>query len=301
MYQEIKEKDPQTPTASEEAFEGKVCSDLFDHLESVGIDIPAEDRERIIGKLHRILSYEPRIGFFGKTGVGKSSLCNALFGQDVAAISDIEACTRQPQEIILKVANKGIKLIDVPGVGECEARDEEYAELYQNLLPELDVVLWLLKGDDRAFSIDERFYKNFVRPHIEEGKPFLFVINQIDKLEPSLEWDRASHRPGPKQLSAIERKIAAVSRSFECPKSQIICVSANEKYNLVPLVDEVVHRLPNDKKVTFLRRVEREHRSEKAEKEATRGIWETIKDTAVEVYNAVKEFISSIPWPSWPW
>ena len=103
-----------------------------------------EQLARIREKLTEILNYEPRIGVFGKTGAGKSSLCNALFGQDVCPIGDVEACTRNPQEVFLNMDEKGIKLVDVPGVGESQERDKEYGELYASLLPELDVVLWLL-------------------------------------------------------------------------------------------------------------------------------------------------------------
>lgn len=57
----------------------------------------------------------------------------------------------RPAEITLSLKQgKGISLIDMPGVGESEQRDAEYAALYRRLLPELDLVLWVIKGDDRA-------------------------------------------------------------------------------------------------------------------------------------------------------
>ena len=147
-------------------------TNFFEELEKGGIKVSGEQREQIKNRLSKILSYEPRIGVFGKTGVGKSSLCNALFGQDVCPISDIEACTRNTKEVIINLGNKGIKLIDVPGAGESNERDEQYGKLYASLLPELDLVLWVIKADDRAMASDERFYKNIVKPHIEDGKPF---------------------------------------------------------------------------------------------------------------------------------
>lgn len=142
------------------------------------LNLTKEQKKVIAQKLDEILNYEPRVGVFGKTGVGKSSLCNALFGHDVCPISDVEACTRDPKEVLLKIDNgaRGIKLVDVPGVGESQSRDREYAKLYSKLLPELDLVLWVLKADDRAYASDETFYKNIVKPPHGRGQTIFLCV-----------------------------------------------------------------------------------------------------------------------------
>ncbi len=37
-------------------------------------------------------------------------------------------------------------ITDLPGVGESRDRDAEYEALYRDILPELDLVLWLIKS-----------------------------------------------------------------------------------------------------------------------------------------------------------
>jgi small GTP-binding protein len=240
-------------------------NNIFNAFKEQGIDLDDTQKKRIEERLQKITTYVPKVGIFGKTGVGKSSLANALFGTDVCKISDIASCTRNPQEIVLGIAgDKGISLLDVPGVGESSDRDVEYGKLYQKLLPELDVVLWLLKGDDRAFTSDQLFYENIVKPHIEKGKQFFFVINQVDKIEPYREWDEKKRKPGMKQQQNINSKIEEVSRYFDTPVSKIVPASANEKYNLVNLMDEIVFALPPEKLVTFAKAVNPEMLSDKA-------------------------------------
>ncbi len=89
----------------------------------------------------------------GKSGAGKSSLCNALFASEVSPVSDVAACTREPLRFRLQVGDRYITLMDLPGVGESGARDTEYAALYREQLPRLDLVLWLIKADDRALTV----------------------------------------------------------------------------------------------------------------------------------------------------
>lgn len=281
---------------------------FFEGIEKRGIKVTEKQREQIRSRLSKILNYEPRIGVFGKTGVGKSSLCNALFGQDICPISDIEACTRNTKEVIINLGTKGIKLIDVPGVGENSERDEEYGKLYASLLPELDLVLWVIKADDRAMASDEKFYKNIVKPHIEDGKPFFFVVNQVDKIEPFREWNVEERRPGLTQADNISRKVDDLSGNFDVATSKIIPVSANEKYNLVKLVDEIIRALPKEKKITTFKAVDKDLQSEETKEDVKRSWWETVIDVVGDVVNTVTDkvkdaidTISNIIDIFWPW
>lgn len=83
----------------------------------------------------------------GKTGAGKSSLCNALFASEVSSpVSDVIACTRKPLRFRLHVGERFMTIVDLPSVEESNAHDTEYATLYREQLSRLDLVLWLIKA-----------------------------------------------------------------------------------------------------------------------------------------------------------
>lgn len=243
-------------------------------------ELPADTADRLRDKLSGVINYRPRIGIFGKTGAGKSSLCNALFGQDVAAVNDVEACTRVPQEIHVSFGGKhGITLLDLPGVGESRERDEEYHALYESVLPTLDMVLWTLRADERAYSVDETFYNNVIKPHLDAGIPFFFVLTQADKMEPFREWDVARREPGPTQRANLAARKAYVGSRFGVAASRVLEVSAVEQWQLSRLVEEMVFALPNEKKLGLVREVRQEWVSARTTEEVKRSLGEVFKDT----------------------
>ncbi|QBH95289.1 hypothetical protein EKN56_02035 [Limnobaculum zhutongyuii] len=135
--------------------------------------LPYDITQRILKRLESIIDYDPVIGIMGKTGVGKSSLCNALFKAELSSVSDTKSCTREPQRFNLTLGHRTLTLIDLPGVGENQARDEEYRELYHQLLPTIDLVIWVLKADDRAYSSDEYFYWHIA--HHAQYHPIILI------------------------------------------------------------------------------------------------------------------------------
>ncbi|WP_159063944.1 GTPase family protein [Alcaligenes faecalis] len=249
-------------------------------------------RKIIENRVKKLKGYVPRVGVFGVTGVGKSSLCNALFGADVAKISDVAACTRAPQEIHLSSegASSGIILIDVPGVGERTDRDVEYFELYRKLAPTLDLIIWVIKADDRAYSISETAYKEILKPNLEKC-PVLFVINQVDKLPPLRDWNEGKGKPGDKQEESIKKKILEIRDAFGTSEFNIVPVSVEEKYNLPEIVSRVVDILPDEKKYSFAREAKEELRSEEVTSKAEQGVWDSIKKWCGEIWEEHKDTI----------
>lgn len=268
--------------------------DLFSVFEERGIKFDPIQKEQLTSRLSEILNYEPRIGVFGKTGAGKSSLCNAIFGQHICEIGDISACTRNPQDVLLNIGGNGIKLIDVPGVGESTDRDKEYAELYRKLLPELDVVLWLIEANDRALATDERFYRNIVKPHLDQDKPFFFVISQVRFIKPFEEWNEETNEPGPTQSANVEQKIKDITKQFDIPAYKVIAISADEKYNITALVDEFVRALPKEKKITAFKAVNQEFQSAETGEDVKRSFLDVVLDVAGKVVDKVEDIIFGV-------
>ena len=133
-----------------------------------------------------------------------------------------------------------------------------------------------------------------VKPHIDEGKPFFFVLNQVDKIEPFREWDEEKHEPGPRQFVNIQKKIDDVAKFFDIPVSKVVSVSANEKYNLTRLVDEFVRALPAENKITEFRAVNEEFQSKATGEHIKRSFLEVVGDVVCEVVDGVSRIIDDV-------
>ncbi|CNB45170.1 GTPase [Yersinia ruckeri] len=216
-------------------------SDGLQAIEKPLASLPHTIRNHILEHLRSLTQYEPVIGIMGKTGAGKSSLCNALFQGEVTPVSNVEACTRDVLRFRLSSGSHSLLLVDLPGVGESGQRDEEYTKLYRRILPELDLVLWVIKADDRALSVDEHFYRQVMLTHQHR---VLFVVNQADKAEPCHEWNIVNNMPSPAQQLTIEAKRTALRQLF-LPSHPICVVSARTGWGIVAMVEAMMYSLPD--------------------------------------------------------
>ncbi|HIC8604279.1 GTPase family protein [Citrobacter freundii] len=248
---------------------------------------PRSIRQSLLSELNRLVTYEPVIGIMGKTGVGKSSLCNALFRSEVCAVNAVEACTRTPQRIRLRFGSHFLTLIDLPGVGESQCRDGEYRKLYRELMPELDMVLWVLKADDRAYAAEEQFYEDVFVQYCGSLPPVLWLLNQVDKTEPAEQWNRASAQLSALQAQHIVIKLQAVARQLPVASDDILPVSVKGRYQLAKVVEAMITRLPKQARSPLVPHLHSAYRTAYTTSTARDSFAELVVDTVDHVIDLI--------------
>lgn len=236
--------------------------------------------QHILQQINRLTRYEPVIGIMGKTGSGKSSLCNSFFTSKVSPISDVISCTHAPLRFRLQVGERFMTIVDLPGVGESGAHDIEYASLYQQQLPRLDLVLWLVKADDRALAVDEHFYRKVIGEAYRHK--VLFVISQSDKVEPTSGGEKLSKE----QKQNISRKICLLHELFQ-PVNPVCAVSVRLQWGLRVMAERMIRCLPREASSPVAVQLSAPLRTDVVNKKARDDFGETV--------GSVLDTVSSMP------
>ena len=255
-------------------------SEGFQSLQQSLSGLPQWASERILQQIKQITYYEPVIGIMGKTGSGKSSLCNALFAGEVSPVSDVAACTREPLRFRLQLGKRYMTIVDLPGVGESSVRDNEYAALYCQQLPRLDLVLWLIKADDRALAVDEHFYHQVIGGAYRQK--VLFVISQADKVEPGSGGEKLSTE----QKQNISRKICLLHELFQ-PVNPVCAVSVRLQWGLRVMAERMIRCLPREASSPVAVHLSTPLRTDVVNKKARDDFGETV--------GSVLDTVSSLP------
>ncbi|RAU36707.1 ATP/GTP-binding protein [Enterobacter sp. RIT418] len=200
----------------------------------------------------------------GKTGAGKSSLCNTLFRNSPAKVNAVRGCTRRIQRYQVRHDSRILHILDFPGIGETPELDRIYCRLYREESPGLELVVWVLKADDRAWKDDLRCYHELLAAGAKP-ESFLFVLSQADKTEPCREWDLLSNHPSPQQAINISTR-AELAAALFAAVHPVIAVSAAERYNLARWAEALLRALPVRSSSTVTCHLHPDLRTESAER-----------------------------------
>ena len=255
--------------------------------------LPQWVSERILQQINQLTHYEPVIGIMGKSGAGKSSLCNALFASEVSPVSDVAACTREPLRFRLQVGDCYMTLMDLPGVGESGTRDTEYAALYREQLSRLDLVLWLIKADDRALAVDEHFYHQVIGEAYRHK--VLFVISQSDKAEPTSGGGPLSTA----QKQNISRKICLLHELFQ-PVHPVCAVSVRLQWGLRVMAERMIKCLPREATSPVVSQLQPSFRTTVVREQARSDFGETVGALLDRHLCGPSFRPCAPPWSLWP-
>jgi len=157
--------------------------------EKEGLESDLENLTQMLDKLENSVI---QIAAFGMVGRGKSSVLNALVGEEIFVTGPLHGVTRnidqtkwelnkenigtgtqKIQRLINSSAQAQIQLIDTPGIDEIDGETRE--ALAHELAAQVDLILFVVAGDIT------RVEYSALSQLREVGKPMLLVFNKIDQ------------------------------------------------------------------------------------------------------------------------
>ena len=125
-------------------------------------------------QLFRLKEKKIRIGAYGKSGVGKSSVLNSLLKKDIFKTDIINGTTREIQAEELTIKDQklnSIELLDSPGFDFC---DIKFPDKVDSFINNSDIILFIVSGDLNRNELNE------ISSFIKDGKKIILTLNKID-------------------------------------------------------------------------------------------------------------------------
>ncbi len=187
------------------------------------------------------------VAIVGKTNVGKSSLLNALLGEDKAIVTNIAGTTRDIVEGVIYYNGIKLNLIDTAGIRETDDVVEKIGvDKSKSFFEKADIVMFVLSAeeqlDEEAKGILEQI----------KNRPHLIVVNKIDKnrvLE-HIENEICVSATTKANINLIEKTIfeKVIGEEIDYNKTLI----TNERHvQVLKEAKEIINEVKNDKNLSL--------------------------------------------------
>ena len=119
------------------------------------------------------------IGFFGRRNAGKSSVVNAVTGQDLAVVSDVKGTTTDPVSKAMELLPLGpVMIIDTPGFDDEGMLGELRVKKTRQVLNKTDIAVLVVDASEGTKDCDRQLIQLFRDKEI----PYIVVYNKSDLL-----------------------------------------------------------------------------------------------------------------------
>ncbi|MFA5144483.1 MAG: [FeFe] hydrogenase H-cluster maturation GTPase HydF [Candidatus Omnitrophota bacterium] len=167
------------------------------------------------------LSNRMHIGIFGRRNTGKSTLINAITGQDIAIVSDLPGTTTDPVYKAMEIHDIGpVVVIDTGGIDDSGKVGDMRVKKAYKILNKADVALLLV---ERSGCLGD-YELNFIKETKARGIPLLVVVNKTDE-------------------GSVD---AGLLEGLSSKKINYVCVSALKGSGVVELRKKIVELSPDD-------------------------------------------------------
>lgn len=168
------------------------------------------------------------IGIFGRRNAGKSSLINAITGQDLAIVSDVKGTTTDPVKKAMELLPLGpVVLIDTPGLDDEGLLGQKRMEKALQALRQTDIVILTIPADAALDGLE----KTLIQEAKKRGLPFFVVLNKTDLLA---------------DKKQIEKKEKEIAQALSIPLDVIVAVSADKNEGIHALKEKLANGIPKE-------------------------------------------------------
>lgn len=175
------------------------------------------------------------IGIFGRRNAGKSSLINAITGQDLAIVSDVKGTTTDPVKKAMELLPLGpVVLIDTPGLDDEGLLGQKRMEKALQALRQTDIVILTIPADAALDGLE----KTLIQEAKKRGLLFFVVLNKTDLLADK------------KQIEEKEKEIA---QALSIPLDVIVAVSADKNEGIHALKEKLANGIPKEQERPLIR------------------------------------------------